>query len=278
MAAGKEGSFSKAAEVLGITHGAVSRRIATIEKWAGYRIFDRHGRGVRMTLAGHALLQQIERAMTLLDDSRRIAKRPFALEIIRVGVVPSFARMWLFPNLAKLEGEPPDLRIEVDVDDRFMALSEARLAIRHGTGDWPGVTSRPLIQEWSVPVATRSIAAQLAEADDPARLLDWPILHDASAMDWIGWFGRSGVFYETREQDRVFSAYDLTLMAASQGLGIALLREPYGRDLAKSLDLIALSDLRVQLSKQFYILTSAMATTTGVERLVNRLLHLMGLS
>lgn len=67
-------------------------------------------------------------------------------------------------------------------------------------------------------------------------------------------------------------------MAASQGLGIALLREPYGRDLAKSLDLIALSDLRVQLSKQFYILTSAMATTTGVERLVNRLLHLMGLS
>lgn len=67
-------------------------------------------------------------------------------------------------------------------------------------------------------------------------------------------------------------------MAASQGLGIALLRDPYGTDLANSLDLVALSDLRVPLSKQFYVLTSAMATTAGAERLVSRLVHLMGSS
>lgn len=276
MTAAQEGSFSRAAEALGITHGAVSRRIAAVEAWAGYRLFDRHGRGVRLTVAGYALSQQIERAVALLDDSRRIRGTYAGLPAVRVGVVPSFARMWLFPNLSRLEGAPPDLRIEADVDDRFMALSESRLAIRYGTGAWPGVTSRPLFAEWSLPVASRSIAQQVAGDAREQRLLDWPILHDTSATDWTAWFSRCGVFYEAREQDRVFPAYDLVLIAASQGLGIALLRDPYGTQLVNALNLVALSTRRVPLPNCFHVLTSAHNTTDAAQRLAARLLDLMG--
>ena len=202
LAAAREGSFSKAAEELGITHGAVSRRVALVETWIGQRIFERHGRGVRATPSCHAFLLQLERASAILHDSRSLVSTGASLETVRVGVVPSFARMWLFPHLAALEGTPADLRVEADVDERFMTLSEARVAIRYGTGDWPGVTSRPLFREWALPVASRAIAGELSSHDDPERLLAWPLLHDASAGNWIGWLGHSGVFYQPRQQDR----------------------------------------------------------------------------
>ncbi|WP_053086135.1 LysR family transcriptional regulator [Nitratireductor soli] len=277
LAAAREGSFSKAAEELGITHGAVSRRVALVETWIGQRIFERHGRGVRATPACHAFLLQIERASAILHDSRSLVSTGASLETVRVGVVPSFARMWLFPHLGALEGAPADLRVEADVDERFMTLSEARVAIRYGMGDWPGVTSRPLFREWAVPVASRTIASELSSHDDPERLLAWPLLHDASAGNWTGWLGRSGVFYQPREQDRFFSAYDLTLQAAAAGRGIALLRVPYGRAMARALDLVPMSGLRVLMSKRFHLLTGTATQTAGVGRFCARILALMAL-
>lgn len=272
--AAREGSFSAAAAVLGITHGAVSRRVATVETWAGYRVFERHGRGVRPTTAGHALLAQVERAVALLDDSRAVGGREDVLEVVRVGVVPSFARMWLLPNMPRLEGKPADLRIEPDIDNRFMTLSDQRLAIRYGSGDWPGVASRPLFSEWFVPVAHPSIAAALGGGEDPQRLLDWPLLHDADAADWINWFGRAGVHYAPRHRDRTFTAYDLTLLAAATGMGVALLRDPYGRRLAETHGLVPVSPLRLPNSKKFHVLTGTSRPRQSVLRLAERLLAL----
>lgn len=276
VAAAKEGSFSAAAAGLGLTHGAVSRRIAAVEAWAGYRIFDRHGRGVRPTVAGHALLAQVEKALALLDDGRRAGGGASRRETVLVGIVPSFARLWLFPNLARLEGAPPDLRIEVDVDDRFMTLSGARVAIRYGSGGWPDVISRPLFREFGVPVAAPSVAALLGDSDDPTRLLDFPILHDATTADWTAWFGHAGAYYVAREEDRIFEAYDLALAAVGQGLGIGLLREPYASAYARQLGLVPVSKRRLPLSKRFHLLTSEIGSTPAVERLAARILALMG--
>lgn len=276
MLAAREGSFSLAAAELGLTHGAVSRRIAAVEAWAGYRIFDRHGRGVRATVAGHALLAQVEKALALIDDGRRAGGRARQFETVRVGVVPSFARLWLFPNLARLEGTPPDLRIEVDIDDRFMTLSDARLAVRHGSGGWPGVAARPLFSEYGVPVAVPAIANALAGTDDVARLLDWPILHDASTADWTAWFGHAGAYYVAREQDRLFEAYDLSVAAVAQGAGIGLLRMPYASRLASDLGLVAVSKRHMPLTRRFHVLTNPTGCTPAVERLSARLLELMG--
>lgn len=276
IVAAKEGSFSAAAGALGVTHGAVSRRIAAVEAWAGYRIFDRHGRGVRPTVAGHALLAQIEKAIALIDDGRRAAGHVRRLETVLVGVVPSFARLWLYPNLAALEGFPPDLRIEVDVDDRFMTLSDTRVAIRHGTGGWPDVAARPLFPEFGVPVATPQIAAALAGSDDPARLLTFPIVHDASAADWTAWFGHVGAYYVAREEDRFVEAHDLMLMAVAQGVGIGLLRMPYSTSMARKLGLVTLSKRAMPLTRRFHILTSPQGSTPAVARLADRLMALMG--
>ncbi len=48
----REGSFLAAADVSGVTHGAISRRVAAVENWLGMALFERHARGVRLTPDG----------------------------------------------------------------------------------------------------------------------------------------------------------------------------------------------------------------------------------
>ncbi|MET3898160.1 LysR family glycine cleavage system transcriptional activator [Devosia sp. UYZn731] len=271
---GKHGSFSGAAAGLELTHGAVSRRVAAVEAWAGYPIFERHGRGVKPTEAGHALIAHIEHAIALLKDGRSLRKDAQALDVVRLGIVPSFARMWLFPHMARLEGTPPDLRIEPEIDNDFMALSEARIAIRYGLGDWPNVRSVPMFEELAVPVACRAIAETLRETSDPQELLSWPLLHDAASSDWTHWLGLSGVSYAHRGQDRTFQAYDLTLQAAAQGLGIALLRKPYGLRMSEALALVPVTMPDHALPRRFYIVVGTKAPTLAAARVIDRISNL----
>jgi LysR family transcriptional regulator, glycine cleavage system transcriptional activator len=270
LAAARTGSFSGAAEALEVTHGAISRRVAAVEQWAGMALFVRHGRGVRLTLEGQRLASRIELALALVEDGRASGKVEAELDTVRVGVVQSFARLWLIPNLTALEGSPPDLRIEPEVDHRHMTLSDARIAIRLGRGDWPGVISEPLFRETLVAVAHRDIAAELGPAPS-AQLLAFPLIHDASEDAWRLWLSRNGASYERRPRDRMFSGYDLALLAAAYGQGIALARLPYGRRFIETNGLVPLPGGPVENPVAFHIVTRPGGRYGAVERLVERM-------
>jgi DNA-binding transcriptional LysR family regulator len=275
MAAQTMGSFSAAATALNITHGAVSRRVATVEHWAGYRLFERHGRGVRLTLQGQMLADRIEQTLVMLDDARALP-RSIELDVVRVGVLPSFARLWLLPNLAALEGTPPDLRIEPDIDFRLMTLSDARIAIRYGRGDWSGVSAIPLFDEALVPVAAPRIFAALGPDATATALLRHPLVHDFYDAHWRTWLAACGVEYERRPQDRIITDYDVTLLTAAQGHGVALLREPYGNAVCRQLGLRPVSSLRAPNALKFFVVTKPGPRHAAIERLVQRFLALAG--
>lgn len=275
LAASTTGSFSAAADQLNVTHGAVSRRVAGVEHWAGFPLFERHGRGVRPTLDGQQLMAEIERALLLLDDAR--ARRPgIDLELVRVSVIPSFARLWLLPNLAALEGTPPDLRIEPDVDHRLMALSDARIAIRYGRGDWPGVSATPLFEETLYPVAAGRIAQELGRDAPPEALLRYSLIVDQPDQQWRQWFATCGIDYERRPQDRVIVDYDVTLQAVAEGHGITLLRDPYGTQAANRLGISRLTSHSVTSPPKFFVVTRPEPHHGAVERLVKRIIMLCG--
>lgn len=277
LAANATGSFTAAADALRITHGAVSRRVAAVEHWAGITLFERHGRGVRLTFEGQHLIASIERAMMMLDDARASRRNP-DIEAVRVGVLPSFARLWLMPNLRRLEGEPPDLRIELDVDHRLMTLSDARIAIRYGGGEWPGVTATPLFDETLYPVAAPSIATELGTDADPVSLLDYPLMYDPSDIHWRAWFAVHGIAFERRPQDRVIIDYDLTLQAVAEGHAITLLRDPFGKTMADRLGLRRLSPSSIASNLRFYLVTKSGPHHAVVERLIERMLAIGGSS
>lgn len=228
LAAAEAGSFTGAAEMLGITHGSISRRITVLEAWLGTSLFDRHGRGVRLTPAGQRFAADARQALGVLSRSADQWRPRRGRPTVRLALVPSFARLWLLPRLARIERS--DIHVEVLVDHRPADIDaqEADIAIRYGRGRWEGLDARLLIRETLRPAAAPTIAAELSDDAPPEALLRRPLLHDSDVSHWRAWLAGTGTRYRPRWQDRRFEDYDSVLVAAEAGLGIALLRMPIG--------------------------------------------------
>ena len=270
LAAAETGSFSAAAEKLAMTHGTVSRRVAAVESWAQMRIFERHGRGVRVSLDGHALIDQLEDAVATIDEcAARASKRD--VEVLRISIVPSFARLFVLPNLGRLEGSPQDVKIDIEIDQKVTRPSLTRIAVRHGVGHWSGVSSVQLFRETLIPVAGESIAKSLGEDPEPSQLLNFPLLLDMPDKGWKSWFAANHINYHARQIDREFADYDLTLLAASSGLGIALLRRPFGLEVADRLRLRPVSSIRVASPTTFFAVSQLGQKTPTIDRVIDRM-------
>jgi DNA-binding transcriptional LysR family regulator len=221
LAAADAGSFSGAADALGLTHGSVSRRIQALERWLGAPLFERHGRGVTLTPAGLRFAAEVRRTLDALSGSAEQWRPRKGRQSVRLSVVPSFARLWLIPRLAELEQD--DIRVELALEHRTTDLEagEADVAVRYGREPPSALRSGLLFVERLTPVAAPSVAARLS--DD---LLAQPLLHDSDISQWRAWLAARGLRYRPRWQDRRFEDYDAVLVAAASGLGVALLREP----------------------------------------------------
>ena len=239
----RTGSFSAAAEALGVTHGAISRRVHAVEHWLGTPLFERHGRGVRPTPAGQRFIADIDGALDAIRDSADRWRPRRDMPIVRISVVPSFARLWLVPRLPLLQGDPPHVRIDPLLDHRLAALGDggADLAVRYGRGRWPGVEAQLLFAEHLVPVAAPALAARLGAQAAPARIASEALLHDSDNSQWRAWFDHAGIRYRAKAADRRFEDYDLVLAAAEAGLGVALLRAPLADDRLRSGALVRVS-------------------------------------
>lgn len=226
IAAADTGSFTAAAEALNITHGSVSRRIAALEAWLGTILFERHGRGVRLTPAGQRFAADARRTLGILSRSADQWRPRRGRPTVRLTAVPSFARLWLIPRLAALERG--DMHVELLMDHRPTDLDaqEADIALRYGRGAWEGLDARRLFAESLRPVAAPALAAELGSEASAEALLARPLLHDSDVSQWRGWLGGAGVRYRPRWQDRRFEDYDSVLAAAGAELGVALLRAP----------------------------------------------------
>lgn len=228
IAARRTGSFTAAAESLDITHGAVSRRVQAVEHWLGTPLFERHGRGVRVTPAGQRFVAQVEQALETIRESADRWRPRRDLPVVRLSVVPSFARLWLMPRLPELQGSPPVCRIDLQVEHRVadLAAGQSDVAIRYGRGRWRGVDSRLLFGERLFPVAAPALVADLGQSPKAARIAQLPLLHDSDSSQWRAWLRARGVAFRAKAADRRFEDYDLVLAAARAGLGVALLRSP----------------------------------------------------
>ncbi|WP_175856208.1 LysR substrate-binding domain-containing protein [Burkholderia anthina] len=227
----RQGSFLAAAEVSGVTHGAISRRVAAVENWLGLALFERHARGVRLTPDGQRFVGRIEQAFAIIDSAADQWRSPRTPRLVRMSVVPAFAQLWLFERQHVLEQAEPALQIDLHIGLRNVDIAggEADLSIRYGRGNWRQLDTRPFMPETLYPVAHPRLAAQLAtlrRRGGDAALLEMPLLHDSDVTGWRTWFDALGIAFKPRAQDRRFEDYNLVLAAAEAGLGVALARTP----------------------------------------------------
>lgn len=120
------GSFTSAADKLGLSQSAVSKCVSRLEARLGTRLLNRSTRKLALTEAGAALHEHGLRALKEFDEAEleiaRLQMEPRGL--LRVNVPMSFGVMHLAPALPKLMRRYPALIVDVHMDDRLVDLLE----------------------------------------------------------------------------------------------------------------------------------------------------------
>lgn len=227
-AAARHRSYSRAADELFVTHGAVSQQVRKLEEELGVQLFARRGNQMEPTPTGAALAAQIGAAIDTLrqgvDGARRAASGPI---VISTGA--AFATRWLVTQLARLSAETGELDLTIRVEDRMsdLATDGADVALRFGEGPWPGVESVRLIDEVLFPVCSPALLER-HPIDKPEDLLHAPLLRH-TGLPWSTWFHAMGIEAPQLPPALGFDDSSMMLDAAAQGLGVALARSGIAR-------------------------------------------------
>lgn len=226
-AAARHGSFTKAAEELFVTQGAVSHQVKGLEAELGIRLFQRERQRLIITEAGRSYLEIIRDAFDrVAAGTERLLQRQSA-GVITVSTSPNFAAKWLVHRLGRFAELHPgvDLRVSASLHHVDFAREDVDLAIRHGDGHWPGLHVARLCAEALFPVCSPQLL------NDPGRPLRTPadlqhhvLLHLNSRDDWAKWLQAAGVEASDDARGPVLNQASMAIDAAVDGQGVALAR------------------------------------------------------
>jgi LysR family glycine cleavage system transcriptional activator len=239
-----------AADVLHLTHSAVSQQIKGLEEQLGIRLFERRGRRVVLNPAGEALLRSARAALAQLDDGVQaaIAAATGSPNLMRVTVLPSFAQRWLLPRIGRWRERHPHLELEIDASAQVVDLQREgfHAGLRYGSGPWPGLESERLF-EFDRPMRLIVVAspptARRLEHAAPEALARESLLGEREL--WERWFAEAGLSIAVTPV-AVFNDAGLMLQAAEQDLGLALSRELLAADALGDGRLARVSELSIE--------------------------------
>lgn len=146
--AATSGSLTAAADRLAITPAAVSKSLSRLETQLGVRLLQRSTRRLSLTAEGASFLEKARLALRALDeavaDVSQAAGTPAGRVRISVGV--AFGRRWVLPLLPALTAQYPELRIELDLDNRPVDLVAERfdIGIRGAVIEDSSLVARPI--------------------------------------------------------------------------------------------------------------------------------------
>lgn len=224
--AARHQNFAHAAEELHLTASAVSHHVRKLEARLGVALFQRHARGVSLTVEGRQLADAAGTALADVDGVLRSLRGAREDEgRVRITTLHSLAYTWLLPRLPDFAHAHPGVRLNVDTEIALTRFDDGGpdLGIRHGPGHWPGLTAHFLMDESLFPVASPAYAAAagIASARDVAA---HPLIADHARQGWHDWFRAAHVHGAKFEERYTFSDTTDAMKAAAEGLGIALAR------------------------------------------------------
>ncbi|WFU86397.1 transcriptional regulator GcvA [Rhizobium sp. CC1099] len=254
-AAARHLSFTKAADELRVTHGAVSRAISNIEDRLGIRLFERGTRSVRLTPAGAAYAAEIGAALDRIGAATIVATAPRSAGVLNVSTSDGFAGRWLVPRLYRFH------RVHRDIDVRLstsgiladFVRDGIDIAIRYGGGDYKGVTSEFLAEEEVSPVCSPELLQGEHPLRLPSDLRHHRLIHDSFPIDWAMWLQRAGLDDINPDGGVRFDSATYAVEAAVHGEGVLL-----GRSALVSADLAAGRlvrpfDLALKSTSKYYV-------------------------
>jgi LysR family glycine cleavage system transcriptional activator len=240
--AARQLSFAKAAEELNVTPAAISHQIKGLEDVLGVKLFRRAKRAVWLTEAGQAVLPELREGFDRLANAMDRLRGLDESGIVTVSTPPSFTGRWLVPRLDRFRGLHPEIDVRVDATHEVIdfARDDVDLAVRYGSGKYPGLWSELLLCDEKFPVCSPALLDGPKPLRVPADLRHHTLLHeegwtrDETDADWRMWLLAAGIDDVDPTRGPRFSSADLVTQAAVDGQGVAL-----GRSVVVSNDLAA---------------------------------------
>lgn len=223
-------SLARAAEELHVTPAAVSHQIKALETDLGTPLFRRVGRDLLLTDAAQAALPALRAAFDSLTEATRRLREASDGHIITVSAAPSFASSWLLPRLERFREVYPDYDVRLDASARLVdfARDSVDIAVRYGSGDWPGLDVTPLFDDVIFPVCSPALRDSNQPLRSPDDLARHRLLHyewhteTGTRPDWKMWLMAAGATAVDPNRGPRFTALGMAVQAAVEGHGVAL--------------------------------------------------------
>ncbi|ACC75869.1 LysR substrate-binding domain-containing protein [Paraburkholderia phymatum] len=262
------GSFTVAANELGVTQAAVSRQVKFLEDTLGVRLFHRLHRSIELTEEGEALYLVVAESMQKIAGVfDRLASGPLQQELV-LAATSAFSHFRLLPRLASLKHAHPNLqlRLSTQMFTADLRHKEIDVAVRFGDGRWGDGTASLLFDEEVFPVCSpewvksRGMPTSLQDVANEAL-----IESDSTSEGWMGWeewFGAVGLRALRLNFALRCSLYTDAIQAARYGQGIALGWGRLVHDLVDAGELVRLPVASLKTNDAYFIVVPHGRTVT----------------
>lgn len=222
-AVARQGSMTRAAHELNVTHSAVSHQISTLEDALGVKLFERIGRGLKLTEQGNELLPAVSAAFEGIAAATARMARPVSTGQLAIACMPALLSFWIMPRLGEFTMRFPGIRLTFDAasDQNQRWDGDADVQIVYGARDWSGYWFRRLSDLSLFPVVSPTLINN-QPIRTVADLTKQVILHSDGGREWRQWFAAADALNIPLVAQHNMGDARLALEAAIYGHGAAI--------------------------------------------------------
>ncbi|MEX0381944.1 LysR substrate-binding domain-containing protein [Spiribacter sp. 1M153] len=262
-------SITRAAAVLHVTPGAVSRQLKQLERELGETLVIRGPRQTGLTPSGERLMETVAASLEQMRQTVGDLRAGRHRRRLALNIPSTLASRWVMPRLHRLRAQDPALvlSIRTETKDRLSQRDELDAAIRFGTGDWPNLHSSHLFSEEHVAVAAPGVQQALTRRDGTVVLSEATLLHvlkrEGRYLSWQHWLDAAGIDGVDAGKGFEFDTLDLAIEAAIAGLGAAIADWHMVADDLAAGRLVQLFETRVPGTRSYWWVRPPEASPTG---------------
>jgi LysR family transcriptional regulator, glycine cleavage system transcriptional activator len=252
-AAARHLSFSKAAEELLVTQGAISRSVRVLENYLKRPLFDRRPGGLVLTPGSGEYATALTESFARIEDASADFLKLTTESMLSVRAYTSFLMHWLIPRLPLFQRRQPAIEVQLTAaTDRVpFSWNGVDVRIRYGKGRWPDSESILLFADEVTPVCSPALARQIAKRG--GSLAEQTLLSSRlRRRDWGDWLkiaDQSG----NPIKEISYQELSVTYHAAIAGQGVALAQRAYMQDLIAGGQLVEVSDIVLRRDEGYYL-------------------------
>ncbi|MBN4664638.1 transcriptional regulator GcvA [Pandoraea nosoerga] len=252
-AAARLESFSRAAEELFVTHGAISHQIRALEQELGTTLFARNGKRISITPTGRQYALSIRAALgDIAQATRKLQAGTRSERRLVLTTMPSFASRWLTPRIGRFIDRHPELEVELRCSAELVDFErdDVDVALRMGKGNWPGLHIEKVLEDVFFPACSPTYnngrLPRTAEEFRRSTLLR------SEGEPWAPWFAAAGFDLPEPSQGMMYQDSGMLSQAAIVGQGVALVRRSLAVGDIMAGRLVRLSDVDTPCEWDYY--------------------------